>query len=47
MKQPSLGTDFSNDYIAELRAQGLSSEEVNARLYARDREMPDENRHSI
>ncbi len=42
MKQPSLGTDFSNDYIAELRAQGLSSEEVNARLYARDREMPDE-----
>ena len=22
MKGPSLGTDFSNDYIAELRAQG-------------------------
>jgi outer membrane protein assembly factor BamB len=42
MKPPSLGTDFSNDYIAELRAQGLSSEEVNERLYARDREMPDE-----
>src|SRR3989304_6646076 len=42
MKQPSLGTEFSNEYIAELRAQGLSPEEVNRRLYARDREMPDE-----
>ena len=42
MKQPSLGTDFSNEYIAELRAQGLSSEEVNERLYTRDREMPHE-----
>ena len=42
MKQPSLGTDFSNEYVAELRAEGLSSEEANARLYARDREMPHE-----
>ncbi len=42
MKQPSLGTEFSNEYIAELRAQGLSPEQVNERLYARDREMPDE-----
>jgi outer membrane protein assembly factor BamB len=42
MKSPSLGTDFSNEYLAELRAEGLSPEEVNARLYARDREMPDE-----
>lgn len=42
MKQPSLGTDFSNDYLAELKAQGLSDEEVNERLYARDREMPHE-----
>jgi len=42
MKAPSLGTDFSNEYIAELRAQGLSSDEVNQRLYARDREMPHE-----
>lgn len=42
MKQPSLGTDFSNEYIAELRARGLSSEEVNEKLYARDREMPHE-----
>jgi outer membrane protein assembly factor BamB len=42
MKQPSLGTDFSNDYIAELRAQGLSGDELNEKLYARDREMPHE-----
>jgi len=40
MKQPSLGTDFSNEYIAELRAEGLPPDEVNERLYARDREMP-------
>lgn len=42
MKGPSLGTDFSNDYIAELQAEGLPPEEVSRRLYARDREMPDE-----
>jgi outer membrane protein assembly factor BamB len=42
MKPPSLGTDYSNDYIAELRAQGLSGDEINKRLWARDREMPDE-----
>ena len=42
MKEPSLGTDFSNEFLAELRAEGLSSEEMNDRLYARDREMPHE-----
>jgi outer membrane protein assembly factor BamB len=42
MKPPSLGTDYSNEYIAELRAQGLSADEINKRLWARDREMPDE-----
>jgi outer membrane protein assembly factor BamB len=42
MKPPSLGTEFSNDYIAELRKQGLSGEELNKRLWARDREMPDD-----
>lgn len=40
MKQPSFGTDFGNDYLAELHKQGLSPEEINRRLYARDREMP-------
>jgi len=42
MKQPSLGTDYGNEYLAKLRAQGLSAEEINKRLYARDREMPHE-----
>jgi outer membrane protein assembly factor BamB len=42
MKQPSLGVDYSNEYIAELRKQGLSAEEINKKLYERDREMPDE-----
>ena len=40
MKPPSLGTDFSNDYIAELRKQGLPPDEIEKRLWARDREMP-------
>ncbi len=42
MKQPSLGVDFSNDYVAELSAQGLSAEEVNRLVDARDAEFPDE-----
>ncbi len=41
-KRPQLGTDFSNDYIAELEKQGLSEDEVIARLNARDIELPDE-----
>ena len=40
MKPPSLGTEFSNEYIAELRKQGLPPDEINKRLWARDREMP-------
>src|SRR5688572_21371213 len=42
MKPPSLGVDFSNEYLAELKKQGLSSEEINKKLYERDREMPHE-----
>lgn len=42
MKQPSLGVDFSNDYVAELVAEGLSQEEVMRRIEARDTELPDE-----
>ena len=42
MKQPALGVDYSNEYLAELRKQGLSAEEINKKLYERDREMPDE-----
>jgi outer membrane protein assembly factor BamB len=40
-KQPAPGI-YGNDYIAELRAQGLSSAEVNRRLRARDNEVPEE-----
>jgi outer membrane protein assembly factor BamB len=42
MKQPSLGVDFSNELLAELRKKGLSTEEANKKLYERDREMPHE-----
>lgn len=42
MKQPSMGVDFSNEYLAELRKQGLTAEEANKKLYERDREMPNE-----
>jgi len=42
MKQPRPGVDFSNEYMAELRKQGLSAEEINKKLYERDREMPEE-----
>src|SRR5262245_28195379 len=42
MKPPSLGTEFGNEYIAELRKQGLSTDEINKRVWARDREMPDD-----
>jgi outer membrane protein assembly factor BamB len=42
MKPPSRGTEFSNEYIAELRTQGLPADEINKRLWARDREMPHE-----
>jgi len=40
-KKPSTGI-YGNDYIAELRAQGLSTTEINARVRARDNEIPEE-----
>jgi outer membrane protein assembly factor BamB len=40
-KQPTPGL-YGNDYIAELRAQGLSDEEVLKRVRARDMEAPEE-----
>lgn len=40
-KQPTPGL-YGNDYIAELRAQGLSPAEVNRRVRARDNELPEE-----
>ena len=41
-KTPSLGTEFSNEYIAELRKQGFRGAELDKRLWARDREMPED-----
>jgi outer membrane protein assembly factor BamB len=41
-KPPQMGTDYSNDYVAELMKQGLSEQEVMKRVGERDIEMPDE-----
>lgn len=41
-KPPQTGTDFSNEYAAELAKQGLSQAEIIERVSARDIEMPDE-----
>ena len=40
-KQPSPGL-YGNDYIAEMRAQGLPTDEINRRVRARDNEIPEE-----
>ncbi len=42
MKPPSLGVDFSNEYVAEMAEEGLSNEEIERRITARDTELPDE-----
>ncbi|REJ74482.1 MAG: hypothetical protein DWQ36_20485 [Acidobacteria bacterium] len=42
MKPPQIGTEYSNEYIAELMGQGLSQEEAVAKLEERDMEFPDE-----
>src|ERR1041384_4966544 len=41
-KQPQAGTEYSNEYVAELEKQGLSMEEIIKRLNERDIEMPNE-----
>lgn len=41
-KPPQKGTDYSNEYAAELTKQGLSQQEVMAKLNERDMEMPNE-----
>jgi outer membrane protein assembly factor BamB len=45
-KEPSTGI-YGNDYIAELRKQGLSNAEVSRRVRARDNEVPDELKEDI
>lgn len=39
-KKPQTGTEYSNQYAAELMKQGLSEKEVMARVMARDFELP-------
>ena len=41
-KPPQTGTEYSNEYVAELLKQGLSMEEVLKRVTARDIELPSE-----
>ncbi len=41
-KSPQSGTDYSNEYVAELMKQGLSAEEVERKVNERDFEMPDQ-----
>jgi outer membrane protein assembly factor BamB len=41
-KEPQVGTQYSNEYIAELMKQGLSEQEADAKVTARDFELPNE-----
>lgn len=41
-KPPQIGTEYSNEYVAELQKQGLSMEQVIERVTARDIELPKE-----
>jgi len=41
-KSPQAGTEYSNEYVAELMKQGLSREEVIKRVTERDTELPHE-----
>ncbi len=41
-KPPQIGTEYSNEYVAELSKQGLSQKEVIDRVTARDIELPNE-----
>ncbi|HEX5887741.1 MAG TPA: PQQ-binding-like beta-propeller repeat protein, partial [Pyrinomonadaceae bacterium] len=39
-KEPQVGTEYSNEYVAELQKQGLSMPEIIKRLNDRDIELP-------
>jgi len=41
-KQPQVGSEYSNDYIAELQKQGLKGKELLDRLNERDFELPNQ-----
>jgi outer membrane protein assembly factor BamB len=41
-KKPQIGVQYSNEYIAELQKQGLPEQEIEAKVVARDFELPGE-----
>ena len=41
-KLPQIGTEYSNEYVAELQKQGLTQEQIMERVTARDIELPKE-----
>jgi outer membrane protein assembly factor BamB len=41
-KPPQVGTEYSNEYVAELQKQGLSMDQILERVTARDIELPKE-----
>jgi outer membrane protein assembly factor BamB len=41
-KPPQIGTEYSNEYVAELQKQGLSMDKILERVTARDIELPKE-----
>ncbi len=41
-KPPQTGTEYSNEYVAEMQKQGLSMKEILERVTARDIELPNE-----
>lgn len=41
-KPPQTGTEYSNQYVAELMKQGLSEEEIEKKVMERDFELPDQ-----
>ncbi len=41
-KPPQVGTEYSNEYVAEMQKQGLKMDEINKRVTERDIELPHE-----
>jgi len=41
-KKPQAGTQYSNEYVAELQKQGLSMDQIEAKVMERDFELPNE-----
>ncbi len=46
-KPPQIGTEYSNEYVAELQKQGLPIQEVIKRVTERDIELPHEGNASL